>query len=129
MTTKLTPMLMVRDVEASSRWYQRVLDLRSGHGGPDFEMLMEGDRCLLYLHREDAGEHPTLPDTVGETPGRGVLLYIYVGDVDHVYEKAVAAGGHVLDEPHDNALAMTREFSLFDPDGYGLTVAESRPHS
>ena len=27
------PMIVVNDVQASSRWYQRLLNLDSGHGG------------------------------------------------------------------------------------------------
>ena len=31
------PLIAVRDVEASSRWYQRLLDCKSGHGGKEYE--------------------------------------------------------------------------------------------
>jgi hypothetical protein len=29
------PLICVRDVEASSRWYQRLLNCQSAHGGPN----------------------------------------------------------------------------------------------
>ncbi len=41
------PMIVVRDVEASSVWYQRLLGLTSGHGGKEFEMLMIDEDLAL----------------------------------------------------------------------------------
>src|SRR5437899_13003837 len=34
------PLICVRDVEASSRWYQRLLGCQSTHGGPHYERLV-----------------------------------------------------------------------------------------
>ncbi len=45
---KCTPMIVVRDVPASSRWYQQLLGLESAHGGDEFEMLM-GDGGLELM--------------------------------------------------------------------------------
>lgn len=36
------PLIAVRGVEASSRWYQRLLGCRSGHGGREYEQLVTG---------------------------------------------------------------------------------------
>jgi hypothetical protein len=36
---KPQPMIAVEDVEATSAWYQRVLGLKSGHGGLEYEQL------------------------------------------------------------------------------------------
>jgi hypothetical protein len=41
---------MVRDVEASSRFYQQALDAKSGHGGKEYEQL-ERDGALLRPER------------------------------------------------------------------------------
>ena len=40
--TQSQTMIAVRDVEASSRWYQQLLGLRSDHGGPEYERLLAG---------------------------------------------------------------------------------------
>jgi catechol 2,3-dioxygenase-like lactoylglutathione lyase family enzyme len=56
------PMIVVHDVEATSAWYQRVLGLRSGHGGPEYEMLMSGERLVLQLHRWEAHEPARPPE-------------------------------------------------------------------
>jgi catechol 2,3-dioxygenase-like lactoylglutathione lyase family enzyme len=125
-------MLTVRDVEASSCWYQQLLGCRSGHGGPDFEMLMDGDELLLMLHRAHAHEHAAtrsdpvaavLRDAVG-TLGAGVCVYIRVDDVDAIYERAQAMDAEVLGPPRDNPLAHHRELELRDPDGYFITVCK-----
>ena len=51
------PLICVSDVEASSRWYQRLLDCQSSHGGPEYERLMSGGRLILQLHRWDVEHH------------------------------------------------------------------------
>ena len=40
------PLIAVTDVEASSRWYQRLLGCRSAHGGSEYERL-ESDGVLI----------------------------------------------------------------------------------
>lgn len=47
------PLIAVRDVEASSRWYQRLLGCASAHGGPKYERLVAGDRLVMQLHDWD----------------------------------------------------------------------------
>ena len=44
-------MIAVRDVEASSRWYQQLLGLRSDHGGPEYERLLAGGTswCFSFI--------------------------------------------------------------------------------
>jgi hypothetical protein len=70
---KCYPMLIVRDVPGSSRWYQELLSATSGHGGDEFEMIMSGHELLLTLHHADFEQHPALT-VPNETPGSGVLL-------------------------------------------------------
>ena len=43
------PLICVRDVEASSRWYQRLLGCRSDHGGPNYERLVHSGRLVFGL--------------------------------------------------------------------------------
>lgn len=117
------PMIVVRDVEASSQWYRELLGLESGHGGSEFEMLMRDRRLLLMLHHRDFVEHPAVTDPEDGVPGGGVLLYFSVEDVEHVFERAVAMAADLIDEPHVNPKANAVEFSVRDPDGYALTVS------
>ncbi|MFT6400585.1 MAG: catechol 2,3-dioxygenase-like lactoylglutathione lyase family enzyme [Bradymonadia bacterium] len=113
-------LINVADVEASSAWYQQLFGCTSGHGGPDFEMLMFGDALQLMLHRADADHAhdnpgPTVPF------GGGVVIFVRVAGIEAVVEKAtklgIAHGGIV-----HNPLAHQDEVALQDPDGYLLTV-------
>ena len=118
------PTLFVADVEASSRWYQQLFGLTSGHGGPEFEMLMRGDDDVLHLHKEDAEEHGTMI-TPGAPKGSGVLLYFQVDDVDAVHaahRRALDLGADVQLEPTFNPQAHHTEMVLRDPDGYALAI-------
>lgn len=115
-------MIAARDVEASSAWYQRLLDARSDHGGREYDRIVRDGELLLQLHHLDADEHPALAAPGRDTAGAGVLILFRVDDVHAVYERAVEMGTPVLDAPHRNPKAGHLEFSLRDPDGYALTI-------
>jgi catechol 2,3-dioxygenase-like lactoylglutathione lyase family enzyme len=120
-TVKLRPMLQVRDVAASSRWYQATVGLRSGHGGDEFEMLFAGDDFVLQLHCLDAHEHGILQAGVGGAPGIGVSLWFEAPSreaFDALVNRARKAGSPILAEPSWNPLAHHHEATLVDPDGY-----------
>jgi catechol 2,3-dioxygenase-like lactoylglutathione lyase family enzyme len=118
-------MLQVGDVEAASRWYQQALGLRSGHGGPEFEMLFDGDEFVLQLHRLDAHEHGILRPGPDGARGAGVSLWFESADREAFaaqVERARAAGASVVEEPHWNPLAHHHESTLVDPDGYVVVL-------
>jgi catechol 2,3-dioxygenase-like lactoylglutathione lyase family enzyme len=125
---KLSPMLQVDDVEAASRWYQAVLGLVSGHGGPDYEMLFAGEPyatpMLLHLHRWDAQEHGFMGSR--EVPrGNGTSLWFEVGDraaLDAVWARVGEQGVEILEAPHWNPLAHHHELTVRDRDGYVVVV-------
>ena len=116
-------MIAVRDVQASSGWYQTVLGLRSGHGGPEYEQLMAADRMVLQLHHWDAHEHPHLGRPEGGPCGLGVVLWFHEPAIEAAFERAVLAKAQVLEPLKLNPLARHREFWLRDPDGYVVVVA------
>ena len=41
------PLIAVRDVPASSRWYQQLLGCASGHGGHEYEQLVDSAGTLI----------------------------------------------------------------------------------
>lgn len=49
-------MVVVADVAAASRWFHEVLGLTSGHGGAEYEMLMDGDEVVAQLHQWEADD-------------------------------------------------------------------------
>lgn len=125
---KLAPMLQVDDVEATSRWYQRVLGLVSGHGGPDYEMLFAGQPyatpMLLQLHRWNTAEHGFM-GAPAQVRGNGCSLWFEVDDraaLEAAWERAQAVHAAVFEAPHWNPLAHHWEFSVRDPDGYVVVV-------
>lgn len=120
---KPQPMVAVADVQASSAWYQRVLGLASGHGGPEYEQLMSGGEMVLQLHLRDAQEHPHVGDPAQRPCGNGVLLWFQEPAVAAAYKRALDAGATVLEPLRLNPLAQHREFWLRDPDGYAVVVA------
>jgi hypothetical protein len=76
------PLICVRDVEASSRWYQRLLGCQSDHGGPHYERLVLDGRLVLQLHHRDVEHHHGRIGDSNLTPGNGVLLWFEIGDFD-----------------------------------------------
>lgn len=117
------PLIAVRDVEASSRWYRQLLDCTSGHGGPEYERLMKDGELVLQLHHWDADEHPHLGRPDAGRNGNGVLLWFQIDDFDAAVARARALGAAILEEPHVNPNARHRECWLRDPDGYAVVFA------
>ncbi len=120
---KAQPLIAVQDVEASSQWYQRVLGLKSGHGGPDYERLLFHDEIVLQLHRWQAHEHPHLGGSQSERNGNGVVLWFQSDKVLISYQTAIQQNAKVLEPLKLNSQANHREFWLADPDGYVVVVA------
>ena len=126
------PMIAVRDVEASSRWYQRLLGLQSDHGGPEYERLLADGVLVLQLHhREVEHHHGRIVDQDGEV-GNGVLLWFGdVADFDEVVTRARQLAAPVVRPPHRNPPEGEgngpghREIWVKDPDGYTVVVASA----
>lgn len=118
------PMLFVADVEATSKWYQDTLGLTSGHGGPEFEMLLGGDNVILQLHIRDS-DHDDHGVSTADPLGNGVMVVIYVDDSKAAYAKAQEKGAEITGELHFNERATMDEFTLRDPNGYGIMVCEA----
>jgi len=115
-------MINVANVESSSRWYQELLGAQSGHGGPDFEMLMDGGELMLMLHRADAAEHH--PHAEAEGPaGKGLVMYFRVGEgFAAAVERAKALSAKIVRGPEFNKISHQEELWVRDPDGYTLVL-------
>jgi catechol 2,3-dioxygenase-like lactoylglutathione lyase family enzyme len=116
-------MVVVRDVRTASQWFQDVLGLTTGHGGDEYEMLLDGGELVLQLHRWEAHEHPLMGDTGDPSRGNGILLWFSTDDVDAVVGRARSASAHVIDGPLENPNSHLREIWLRHPDGYVVVVA------
>jgi predicted enzyme related to lactoylglutathione lyase len=121
---RVWPIIAVRDVQASSRWYQTLLGCSNGHpGSAVFDQIVDSDgTVLLCVHRWNDHAHPSLTNPGAAVPGHGLLLFFRVDDIEAAAERARALVGGVLEEPHTNGNTGTLEFSLRDPDGYYVTI-------
>lgn len=121
---QVVTMLFVKDVEAASKWFQELLGVTSGHGGPEFEMLMTDGKLVMQLHLIEEGHHDHEVSTA-EPLGHGVVNVFYVEDAKAVYEQAKALQVELLSELHFNELAHMHEFVVREPNGYSIMICES----
>ena len=123
------PLIAVTDVEASSRWYQRLLACRSAHGGREYERLVADGELILQLHdREVEHHHGAIGDPKLGSYGNGVLLWFETDDFDAAVGRATEMAADVVKPPHRNPPSGDggpnhRECWLRDPDGYVVVLA------
>ena len=125
------PLIAVGDVEASSRWYQRLLGCHSAHGGPEYERLEHDGDLIMQLHRFGVEhDHGAIGDPDDKPYGNGVLLWFEVDDFDAAAARAAELKAEVVLPKHRNPLDGKGgpnhwELWLRDLDGY--TVVLSSP--
>lgn len=123
------PLIAVIDVEASSRWYQRVLGCRSDHGGKEYERLVSDRGLIMQLHRFGVEHHHGAIGNPDDKPyGNGVLLWFEIEDFDAAVARAMELNVDVVLAPHRNPPDGNggpdhREFWFRDPDGYTVVLA------
>lgn len=114
--------LLVRDLEASARFYE-ALGFERVRADPLFLHLRRGERANVYLVAAPAA----LP--LPEPRGAGVLICFGVpeGGVAEVEALAEATGAHVQGPTQQPW--HTLEFVVVDPEGYRLVFVEAKPLS
>ena len=123
------PLICVRDVEASSRWYQRLLGCQSDHGGAEYERLVWRGELVLQLHRWDVEHHHgPIGDPALKPYGNGVLLWFEIDDFDAAIARAEEMKVEVVMPRHRNppdgsAGPYHWEFWFRDPDSYTVVLA------
>jgi catechol 2,3-dioxygenase-like lactoylglutathione lyase family enzyme len=123
------PLICVHDVAASSRWYQRLFDCRSAHGGPEYERLVLNDRLVFQLHRWDVGhDHGPIGNPNLKPYGNGVLLWFEIDDFDAAVARAEEMQIEMVLPRHRNPPSGDGgpnhwECWLRDPDGYTVVLA------
>ena len=125
-TIEAQPLIAVRNVRASSRWYSELLgaDSLPEHSHRDvYDRISCSGRLVLQLHAWDEEEHPNLMNADAARRGHGVLLWFQVDDFDAVVERARALGSEIIEEPHVNPGPKHREIWLRDSDGYVVVIA------
>ena len=125
-TVAAQPLIAVRNVRASSRWYTQLLgaDSLSEHPHRDvYDRIWCSGRLLLQLHAWDEDNHPNLVNRDAAPPVHGVVLWFQVNDFDSAVERARALGAEIIEEAHFNPAPKHREIWLRDADGYVVAIA------
>lgn len=126
------PMIAVRDVPASSRFYAMILQAEASHGGEEYEQLVSGGELVLQLHDIDVEHHHGMLADRDVPLGNGALLWFEVSDFDAAVERAKSVGAVIERDVHVNPNAKQSEIWLRDPDGYLVVLAgpsEYRPRA
>ncbi len=117
------PMLIVRDLEASSKWYQDVLGFKHifTMPGPDGQPGLVHLRWVKYadllITGPRDGKELTAPKGVGVSLNFN-MLERFDGDIDAFAKQAREKGADVtgpIDQPWN-----VRQVTVYDPDGYKL---------
>ena len=125
---KTETMITVRDVPASSRFYQALLGAESGHGGDEFEMIMKGGELLLLLHHHDTHNHGGMLDPE-QAVGNGVVIWFRSDEFETLVENARKLGVTFREEPVWNPQAHHHECVIEDPDGYQVALCSPQDFS
>jgi lactoylglutathione lyase len=127
---KLTPNLLVANVERSLAFYVGTLGFERGMTVPDaspfvFAAVTGGPVELFFNDRATAvKEYPAFD---GKPIGATGTLYIEVDGVDALHDRVKPAVRIVM--PIVTQFYGMREFAIEDPDGYVLTFAERAAES
>jgi lactoylglutathione lyase len=125
---KLTPNLLVANVERSLAFYVDVLGFERGMTVPDqspfvFASLTSGPVELFINDAATAiAEYPAF---AGRPLGATGTMYIEVEGVDALHDRLKPAVKVVM--PLVTQFYGAREFAVEDPDGYVITFAERVP--
>ncbi|MEW5421674.1 VOC family protein [Amorphus sp. 3PC139-8] len=109
--------LYVTDVEASVRFYARVLELEALEASPGFALFALPSGLKLGLWRSDAVTPPAEHGGVGSEIGFQVAE---AGHIDAICQAWTAKGVGIAFPPTD--LGFGRSFMVHDPDGHRLRV-------
>lgn len=74
------PLICVRDVESSSRWYQRLLDCQSGHGGTQYEQLVSHEQNGRFASRKREPVGGVVVEIIASRARCRCVVYLRVDD-------------------------------------------------
>jgi uncharacterized glyoxalase superfamily protein PhnB len=123
---KLTPNLMVADVNATIDFYREVLDFQPEQTVPvtgrfDWASMKSGDVEVMFQSRASLGEE--LPVLTDRPIGASLTPYMQLMGIAELYER-LRDRAAIVQEMHDTFYGA-REFAIRDHNGYILAFAES----
>jgi lactoylglutathione lyase len=124
--TKLTPNLVVRDVQAAVKFYESVLGFQKGISLPDeapyvFASVTNGAVEIFFNDQKAVGEDypPLAKDPLGGT----LTLFIECEGIEEILAAVEKSGAKVV-MPLKTQFYGMREFAFQDPQGWIVTMAE-----
>lgn len=125
LTCQAQPLIAVKNVPKSSKFYQAVLQCKSGHGGVEFEQLIVNGRMILQLHKWEVGHNHghIIGNQKNKTRGNGEVLWFMVDDFDKSVRAIKKTKTKILKDVAINENANHREIWFNDLDGYVVVVA------
>jgi PhnB protein len=121
----INPYLVVRNAAKAIEFYKKAFSAeeRFRMHGPDGKTIMHADLKIgdsVFMLTEESIEMKALsPETIGGSP---VSMYVYVKDVDAVFNQAVSEGATVL-KPVGDQFYGDRSGYLRDPFGHLWSIA------
>ena len=122
---KLTPNLVVRNVEASLKFYREILGLEKAITVPEqspyvFASVSNGAVEIFFNDQKIvAAEYPKLAATIGAS----LTLYMEVDSLQAILDRVQKAGAKISMPVTEQFYGM-REFAFEDQDGYTITIAQ-----
>src|SRR5690606_38424816 len=117
------PIIAVKDVQKSSKFYQKLFNCKSEHGGETFEILTNENVVILCLNQWGDHEHPPMLNPEKEV-GNGLILFIRVDNLTESFQNAEKLKANVVKEIHYNENSLKEQFTLRDLYGYYLFISE-----
>jgi catechol 2,3-dioxygenase-like lactoylglutathione lyase family enzyme len=126
--SKLTPNLLVDDVERSLRFYEDVLGFTRGFTVPEqrpfvFGSVVSGSIEIFFNEKHTGAKEYAV--FLGKAPGMTGSMFIELegsGGIERLHERLKAIVPIVM--PLVSQWYGTKEFAVADPDGYVITFAE-----
>lgn len=116
MSQRLSPMLIVDDLERPQAFYERFFGFQTTFDSPGYKGLVqpESNIELGFMRPDDDCTSKT-------TNGQGLLFGLQVDDVDAEHQRLVALGAEPHGAPTDKPWG-DRSFSMTDPCGVTLHI-------
>jgi PhnB protein len=121
----VNPYLVVRNADRAIEFYKRAFgaEERFRIHGPDNKAIIHAELKIgdsVFMLTEESPDMKTLsPESIGGGP---VSLYIYVKDVDSIFNQAVSEGATIL-HPVNDQFYGDRSGYLKDPFGHLWSIA------
>ena len=112
--------IVVRDIRRSTDFYRRLGFVLLRDGGDFVELTWEDHRLFLAEPSAFGESGPAKPPAIPEFPLANVR--VMVPDVDEHWRRAQAMGARIVVPIADRYYGL-RDFTIADPDGFGVRFA------